>query len=130
MRVLLVEDKPQAEKFIWAALNSHWWGRVSLECKPRFSEALDCLKEETFDVLLVDLAVLDLQGPDRLARVRRIAQVLPVVVIIDEQDKDLLMAAKVLAIRNWVTKNTLTPSRLADEVRKALELQTNREGVS
>jgi DNA-binding NtrC family response regulator len=130
VRVLLVEDKPQGEKFIWAALNNRWWGGVSLECKPSFSQALDSLKGESIDVMLVDLKVSDLQGPDALARVGRIAQELPVIVLVEEEEKDRVMAARNLGIRNWVTKATLTPSRLADEVRNALALQPNRESVS
>lgn len=80
--------------------------------------------------MLVDLAVSDLQGPDALARVGRIAKELPVIVLVDEEEKDLVMAARDPGIRNWVTKATLTPSRLADEVRNALALQPNRESVS
>jgi DNA-binding response OmpR family regulator len=120
VRVLLVEDKPQGEKFIWAALNNRWWGGVSLDCKPSFSQALDSLKGESFDVMLVDMSVSDLQGPDGLTRVGRIAQELPVIVLIDEEEKDRVMAARGLGIRHWVMKATLTPSRLADENEKCL----------
>ncbi len=129
MRVLLVEDRPQGEKFIWAALNKRWWG-VSLECKPSFSQALAILKGESFNVMLVDLAVSDLQGPDGLARVGRIAQELPVIVLVDEEEKHRLVPARGLGIRNWVTKDKLTPPRLADEVRNALALQANGESIS
>jgi DNA-binding response OmpR family regulator len=130
VRVLLVEDKPQGEKFIWAALNNRWWGGVSLDCKPSFSQALDTLKGESFDVVLVDLAVPDLQGPEALARVGRMAQKLPVIVLIDEEEKDRVMAARDLGIRHWVMKATLTPSRLEDEVKNALALRANQESVS
>lgn len=130
MRVLLVEDRPQGEKFIWAALNKRWWGGVSLECKPSFSQALDSLKGESFDVMLVDLAVSDLQGPDGLARVGRIAQELPVIVLVDEEEKHRLVTARGLGIRNWVTKDKLNSPRLADEVRNALALQADGESIS
>jgi hypothetical protein len=78
VRVLPLEDKPQGEKFIWAALNNRWWGGLSLGCKPSFSQALDSLTGESCDGMLVDLPASDLQGPDGLGRVGKVAQELPV----------------------------------------------------
>src|SRR5215471_17823564 len=106
VRILLVADKPQAEKFVLATLSKHWWGRMSLECKPNFSQALDCLQGESFDAMLVDLAVPDLQNPEGLTRVGAIAQTLPVIVLIDSAETDRLIAAgRSLGIRNWVSKD-------------------------
>lgn len=123
MRILLVADKPQAEKFVLATLSNHWWGGMSLECKANFSQALDCLQRESFDAMLVDLAVPDLQDPEGLRRVGATAQKLPVIVLIDGDDRDRLIAARRLGIQNWVSKDTLTPSRLAEAVRNALAVQ-------
>ena len=125
MRILLVADKPQAEKFVLATLSNHWWGGMSLECKPNFSQALDCLQRESFDAMLVDLAVPDLQDPEGLRRVGAIAQKLPVIVLIDGDDRDRLIAARRLGIQNWVSKDTLTPSRLAEAVKNALAVHDN-----
>lgn len=131
VRILLVADKPQAEKFVLATLSKHWWGRMSLECKPNFSQALDCLQSESFDAMLVDLAVPDLQHPEGLTRVGAIAHTLPIILLIDSAETDrLITAARNLGIRNWLSKDTLTPSRLAEAVRSALAVHENQEGVS
>jgi len=121
MRILLVEDNKQAEKFIGAALKRHWWDSLSLECKQSLSQALDKLKDESFDAMVVDFGVADLQGPDGLSRVGAIARRLPVVALVDGAERDRLIAARDMGIRNWVAKETLTPSRLAAEVKSALE---------
>jgi len=121
MRILLVEDNKQAEKFIGAALKRHWWDSLSLECKQSLSQALDKLKGESFDAMVVDFGVADLQGPDGLSRVGAIARRLPVVALVDGAERDRLIAARDMGIRNWVAKETLTPSRLAAEVKSALE---------
>lgn len=123
MRILLVADKPQAEKFVLATLSKHWWGRMSFACKPNFSQALDCLEDESFDAMLVDLEVPDLQNPEGLARVGAVAQKLPVIVLINGADTDRLLSARSLGIHNWVSKDTLTPSRLAETVKNALAVQ-------
>ena len=121
MRILLVADNKQAEKFIGAALKRHWSDSLSLECKPSLSQALDKLKDESFDAMVVDFGVADLQGPDGLSRVGAIARRLPVVALVDGAERDRLIAARDMGIRNWVAKETLTPSRLAAEVKSALE---------
>ncbi len=121
MRILLVADNKQAEKFIGAALKRHWSDSLSLQCKQSLSQALDKLKDESFDAMVVDFGVADLQGPDGLSRVGAIARRLPVVALVDGAERDRLIAARGMGIRNWVAKETLTPSRLAAEVKSALE---------
>jgi hypothetical protein len=55
-----------------------------------------------------------------MGMIGRTAQELPVIVLVDEPEKHRLVPARVLAIRNWVTKEKLPPPRLADEVRNDL----------
>jgi len=121
VRILLIEDSPKTESFVWAALCQRWWGRVSLECKSSLSQALDSLKRESFDLILVDLAVPDLRSPNALERVAAIAKKMPVILLITQEETDRLVSARSLGIRYWVRKETLTVSRLADEVGNALE---------
>ena len=71
--------------------------------------------------MVVDFGVPDLHGPDGLIRVGTIARKLPVVALVDGEERDRLIAARDMGIRNWVVKETLTPSRLAAEVKSALE---------
>ena len=46
------------------------------------------------------------------------------------QEKHRLVTVRGLGIRNWVTRDKLTPPRLADEVRNALALQANGANIS
>jgi len=117
IRILLVEDNPQIERFIWAALTKHWWSQVHLECEPRFSVALDRLKTESFDAILVDLSLPDLQGPAGPARVRTIALTLPVILLVDENEIDPFQTSRELGIHRWLVKETLSQSRLIDLVK-------------
>ncbi len=80
---------------------------MSLECKPSFSQTLDSLRGESFDVMLVDLAASDLQGPDGLSRVGKVAQELLVIVLADAEETDRVIAARGLGICNWLTKDKL-----------------------
>ena len=82
---------------------------------------------EPFDAVIVDFSVPDLQDPDGLARIGAVAQRFPVVVLIDQEQTDRLITARDLGFHSWLTKETLTPARLADYVKSALELQDVRK---
>ncbi len=129
IRILLVEDNPEIERFIWAALTKHLSSQVNLECKPRFSSALDRLKTDSFDVILVDLSVSDLQGPGGFARVSKIALTLPVIVLVNENETDPFQTSRELVLYRWLVKETLSRSRLIDAVRNVVDSKGFREGV-
>jgi DNA-binding NarL/FixJ family response regulator len=85
------------------------------------SEALDSLRSQTFDALLVDLSVPDLESPDALSRLAEVAGNLPVILLISEDDTDRMVRARSMGIHSWLRKETLTVSRLANEIGSALE---------
>jgi DNA-binding NarL/FixJ family response regulator len=128
MRILLVEDSPPIEKFIRAALTERFGARVRIKSKSSLSQALDTLRCEPFDTIIVDFSVSDLQTPDGLARVGLMAQRFSVLVLIDQEQTDSLITAHNLGIHHWLAKETLTPSRLAHHVNDALELKDIRKG--
>lgn len=129
IRILLVEDNPEIEKFICAALTKHLWSQVNLECKPRFSSALDRLKTESFDVILVDLSVSDLQGPGGFARVSKIALTLPVIVLVNQNETDPFQTSRELVLYTWLVKETLSRSRLIDAVKNVVDSKGFGESV-
>jgi len=128
VNVLLIGDNPQMERFIRAALARRLGDGVRVESQSTLSQALDTLKYQPFHAVVVDFSASDLQAPEGLARVGAIAQRFPVVVLIDQDQTDLLIAARDSGIRNWLAKDTLTPSRLADRVSNALAVKDVRKG--
>jgi DNA-binding response OmpR family regulator len=130
MRVLLVEDNRQAEKFVWSVLVQRWWGRVSMDCSSSLSQALDLLRTDSFDLVIVDMGVSDLQSPDALLRVSSALPQVPIILMIDEVDTDDMLTNRHRAIHNWVTKDSLTPSRLAEVIRSALDVSIYRTATS
>jgi DNA-binding NarL/FixJ family response regulator len=129
VKVLLVEDSPPIEKFIRAALTQRLGVGIRMESKSSLSEALDALRCEPFDAIIVDFSVSDLQAPDGLERIGAMARRFPVVVLIDPEQTDRLITARDLRIHSWLVKETLTPSRLADHVKSAFELQDIRKRI-
>ena len=129
IKILLVEDNAKIERFICAALTKHLSSQVNLECKPRFSIALDRLKMESFDVILIDLSVSDLQGPGGFARVSKIALTLPVIVLVNESETDPFQTSREPVLHRWLVKETLSRSRLIDAVRNVVDSKGFREGI-
>ena len=127
VRVLLVEDSPRVERFIRAALTQRLGAGVRIESKSSLSQALDILRCHPFNAVIVDFSVSDLQAPDGLARVGAMAQRFPVLLLIDQEQTDRLITAHDLGIHHWLTKETLTPSRLANHVNHALALKDVRK---
>jgi len=121
VKILLVADSRKIESFVWAALCQRWWGRVTLEWKKNLSEALDTVKTEFFDAMLVDLAIPELRSPESLSRLEPVARIVPIILLIAEEDTDRMMGARSLGIDRWLRKETLTISRLAKEISSALE---------
>lgn len=121
VRVLLIADSRKTESFVWAALSTRWWGHASLEWKKSLSQALDALKSGAFDAMLVDWAGSDSRSPEALTRIAAVAQKLPVILLVTQEETDHLVNSRNLGIRGWLRKETLTVSRLADEVAHAIE---------
>lgn len=128
VKLLLVEDSPGVERFIRAALTQRLGAGVWIESNSSLSQALDTLRRQPFHAIIVDFSVSDLQDPDGLARVAAMAQQFPVVLLIEQEQTDRLLTARDLGIHYWLAKETLTPSRLADHVNYALEVQGARKG--
>jgi DNA-binding response OmpR family regulator len=121
VKILLVADNRKIESFVWAALCQRWWGRVALDWKKTLSEALDIVKTDFFDAILVDLGAPEMKGPESLSRLAPIARIVPVILLISEEDADRMMGARDFGLDRWLRKETLTISRLAKEISSALE---------
>jgi CheY-like chemotaxis protein len=94
VNVLLIEDNPKMERFIRAALARRLGDGVRIESQSTLSQALDTLRSQIFHAIVVDFSAPDLQAPEGLARVATMAQRFPVVVLIDQEQTDLLIAAR------------------------------------
>jgi CheY-like chemotaxis protein len=65
-RVLLVEDSPSDALLLREALAEVIFLRFHVEWVERLSQAIECLRHQPFDVILLDLNLPDDQGLDTL----------------------------------------------------------------
>jgi two-component system, OmpR family, KDP operon response regulator KdpE len=99
-RVLVVDDEPQILKLLSVALRSK--GYV-VEVAGGGEEALERLCSSTFDMLLLDLGLPDVDGLEVCRRLREWSQIPIIVISVREDDRDKV-AALDLGADDYVTK--------------------------
>ena len=129
LNLLVVEDDLEDEQLLCEALieieeNRHWynWRGANIVQVDQLSDALDCLRQQQFDVVLLNLSLPDSPALlDTFLEVNACAQDAPIVVLADEADENL--AARLIreGAEDIVLKSELECSLLARSIRYALE---------
>lgn len=120
--ILLIEDDPNITDFMEVVFEREQY-RVTVAANGM--EALTALQEETFDVILLDLGLPDIDGMD-LLKILRKRMDLPIVVISARKDENEKVAALDLGADDYVTKPFGTNELLA-RIRTALRHKKTKE---
>ena len=121
LHILLVEDNPGDADLIRELLPVDGPDGVEIECVPRLSMALKCVKAVRFEIILLDLGLPDSQGIDTIRAMRRGAQDLPIVVLTGNQDELIGLSAIREGAQDYLVKGLLDRSLLVRAVRYAVE---------
>ncbi len=113
-RLLIVEDNPAEQLSIRELLG---YEDIDVVVAATGSEALNLVKEETFDCVVLDLRLPDMSGFDILERLKDIPEVsdLPVVVFTGKELSPEEDARLHTLARSVVVKGVESPERLLDE---------------
>ncbi|HJV82001.1 response regulator transcription factor [Noviherbaspirillum sp.] len=117
IRVLLVDDHAMVRKGLQLILNATCDIRVDA-CAESTADALGKLKEQEFDVALVDIAMPGKNGLDLLRLIRESRPRLPVLVLSMYDEEVYAVRALKLGAAGYLTKNS-QDSILIDAIRKA-----------
>jgi CheY-like chemotaxis protein len=93
LHILLVEDQPADAKLVELALQSEPAGQFRLSRASRVSEAVERLGRGDVGMVLTDLGLPDSQGADGVARLRRAAPAVPIVVLSGVEDLERIRAS-------------------------------------
>jgi len=118
--ILLIEDDPNITDFMEVVFERE---QYRLTVAANGMEALTALQAETFDVILLDLGLPDIDGMD-LLKILRKRMDLPIVVISARKDENEKVAALDLGADDYVTKPFGTNELLALRHKKTKEEQT------
>ena len=131
LKLLLVEDDLEDEQLIREALieieeHRHWcnWRSSDLVHVERLSDALHCLREESFHAVLLNLSLPDSPALlDSFVEVNSIARNAPIVVLADQEDENLAHRLLRAGAQDVLLKSELECAPLARSLRYAIERQ-------
>ncbi|HTW67100.1 MAG TPA: response regulator [Bryobacteraceae bacterium] len=121
IRVLLVEDNPGDARLLTELLRDAGEHRLKMVHVDRLRVALDCLKRESFDVMLLDLSLPDGDGLDTLVCAHTEAPKIPIVVLTGHDDEALAVRAVRAGAQDYLVKGRVDGELLVRSIRYASE---------
>ncbi len=121
IKVLVVEDSPTDALLLREALASECSTPFQTAHVETLSDALRCLQEKNFDLILLDLGLPDSQGLETFARVHDQAPQIPIIVLTGLDDDTLAVQAVKEGAQDFLTKGRVDRYWLVRNIRHALE---------
>lgn len=121
IRVLLVEDNPADADFLAERLSEAGLPCFVVTHVERISQALAHLAGSEVDVIVLDLELPDSQGLEGLVQTRRLAPMLPVVILSGQDDETLALQAIQLGAQDYLPKAWRDSRLLTRTLRYAME---------
>ncbi len=133
-RVLLIDDNEGDAGLVRFALRAESSAEhcFSAEHVFRLSDALKALSEQTFDLVLLDLSLPDVNGLETLARVRDAAPDLPIVIMTGLNDESIAVEALRLGAQDYLVKGQADNRAVIRAIlyaveRKRIEVQLQKQ---
>ena len=121
VRILLVEDSPSDAALLQESLFEHGAGVFDFTHAESWKEAAAHLRNQRFDVLLLDLSLPDTTGCDTFVQARAEAPHLPIVVLTGEADEAVGLEAVRHGIQDYLIKGQAFGRQTARAIRYAIE---------
>ena len=120
-KILLVEDNDMDARVITQALIQAGEGSFAITRAARLSEALERLRVDTFDLVLLDFILPDSEGLSTFSTVRKQATNVPVVALTGVSDESIAIEAVRLGAQDFLVKGQVQPKELKRAVSYAIE---------
>jgi hypothetical protein len=121
IRVLLVEDNPGDARLFTELLRDANANNLKVVHVERLSTALERLKTEPFDVMLLDLSLPDAAGLDTLERAHSESPKVPIVVLTGYDDQATAVRAVRAGAQDYLVKGRVDGELLVRSIRYASE---------
>src|SRR5271165_650087 len=130
MKTLLVEDNPADARLIREMLKELPAGTLQLQQVGRLDSAMERLRQETFDVVLLDLGLPDAQGMETLTLIQKASRSVPIVVLTSFDDEPFALEAVRAGAQDYLVKGRFPESELlVRSIRYAVERKRADEEV-
>ena len=125
IKVLLIEDDTAVAQLIKEMLEAvskdGRRGTFNVHGENTLKKGIDYLKQDSTDVVLLDLSLPDSKGFNTLSVVRKEAVYIPVVILTGMDDTELAVKALQYGAQDYLIKSEVEPALLARAVQYAIE---------
>jgi signal transduction histidine kinase len=121
IKILLVEDNPADADLLQellAEVDETQWQVVHVD---RLKDALNCLSDSHFDVVLLDLSLPDKQGVSTVAQTHQAVPDLPILVLTGLNDRIIALEALREGAQDYLVKGKIDSDLLVRAIRYAIE---------
>ncbi|MBI5687450.1 MAG: response regulator [Verrucomicrobia bacterium] len=129
MKLLLVEDNTRDARLLREMLKQTTAAAFQLEHAARLDAAIERLRQETFDLVLLDLGLPDSQGMETLTRMQQASRSLPIVVLTGLDDQKFALEAMRAGAQDYLVKGRFDGELLIRSIRYAVERKRAEEEV-
>jgi DNA-binding response OmpR family regulator len=122
-KILLIEDDEFIRDLYKRQLDM---GGFFTHAFPNGNEGLKSLKENNYDLILLDVMLPGINGLDILRNVKQNDETknIPVIMLSNVGQDDVIKEGLVVGAVGYLIKSSFTPSQVVGEVKKILEQQT------
>jgi signal transduction histidine kinase len=121
IQVLLVEDKPGDVELLQELLAQSKLSKFQVKWVRCLEKAINLLKVERFDAILLDLTLPDSIGLDTLKELQATLWDIPIVVLTDLDDEELAVEAVRQGAQDYLVKGQVTTELLVRSLRYGIE---------
>jgi two-component system NtrC family sensor kinase len=121
IHVLLIEDNPGDVRLIREMLAESKQQSFSLKHSRSLSDGLDSLSENTPNVVLLDIGLPDSSGLDSVHEIKKIAPMIPVVMLTGLDDERTAVSALQLGVQDYLVKDRIDSNLLVRSIQYAVE---------
>jgi diguanylate cyclase (GGDEF)-like protein/PAS domain S-box-containing protein len=121
LRVLAIEDSIADAELVKFMLSDVRKPVFSVIHAPRLAHGLQYLREQTFDVVLLDLGLPDSMGFDAVSAVRNVCPEVPLIVLSGLDDEDVAVKTLQMDVQDYLTKGKFDGDLLVRSIRYARE---------
>jgi diguanylate cyclase (GGDEF)-like protein len=121
IRILMVEDDPGDAQRMRELIEAAEGGAVDIAHAQGVEAGLRTLRDEEFDVVLLDLSLEEGQGLDSLGRARVAAATVPIIVMADQVDENLALRALRFGAQDYLVKGDSDERLVSRTIHYAVE---------
>lgn len=119
--VLLVEDDPGDANLARQALRASTSPVFQVAWATSLSEAIQSLRNDQYDVLLLDLSLPDSVGIETVHTIRKVAPALPLIVLTGNDDTGFALQTLEAGVQDYLIKGHFDTDALVRAIRYAIE---------